>query len=231
VKELLDILGKQRLHQMTSGSNSGDSGGVDTGKMHGVAAASVGVGEEEAHRRDVREEEEEARRRRRRRRMTMTMMMMRRRRGMEGERAGARRRAKERVMESPMERGLLLNFSLKRNNLMSGSLIFPIKFLTKRERTRERARKKDREGGRPKQTGLYEYTYCVYNVLSRARPRPLAEDTLRLSLEFQGHPKVPRLDARVSAPAPRILTHKGAWEFIPVAELGLGINYEWQSSQ
>ena len=30
VKELLDILGKQRLDQMTSGSNSGDSGGIDT---------------------------------------------------------------------------------------------------------------------------------------------------------------------------------------------------------
>jgi len=100
------------------------------------------------------------------------------------ERAGARARAraKERVMESPMERGLLLNFSLKRNNLIRGSLVFPIKLLTKRERTRERARKKDREGGRPKQTGLYEYTYCVYNVLSRARPRPLAEDTLRLRI-------------------------------------------------
>ena len=102
---------------------------------------------------------------------------------MERERAGARARVKERVMESLMERGcLLLNFSLTRNNLIRGSLVFPIKLLTKRERTRERARKKDREGGRPKQTGLYEYTYCVYNVLSRARPRPLAEDTLRLRI-------------------------------------------------
>jgi len=59
VKELLDILGKQRLHQMTSGSNSGDSGGVDPGEMHGVVAASVGVGEEEVDGRDVREEEKE----------------------------------------------------------------------------------------------------------------------------------------------------------------------------
>ena len=59
MKELLDILGKQRLHQMTSGSNSGDSGGVDTGKMHGVVSASVGVGEEEVDGRDVREAEEE----------------------------------------------------------------------------------------------------------------------------------------------------------------------------
>ena len=27
---------------------------------------------------------------------------------------------------------------------------------------------------------VYKYTYCIYNVLSRVRPRPHVEDTLRL---------------------------------------------------
>ena len=84
-------------------------------------------------------------------------MMMMRRRVMEGERARVRTRAKERVMERPMERGVWFNFSLKRNNLITGCLIWPIKFLTKtkRESTRAIAREKEsdrdrNEGGREK---------------------------------------------------------------------------------
>jgi hypothetical protein len=37
--------------------------------------------------------------------------------------------------------------------------------------------------------------------------------------------------ARASAPAPRVFTLKDALKFISVAELGLGINSKWQSSQ
>ena len=37
--------------------------------------------------------------------------------------------------------------------------------------------------------------------------------------------------ALASAPAPRVFTLKDLWKFISVAELGLGINSKWQSSQ
>ena len=49
------------------------------------------------------------------------------------------------------------------NNLMTGSLIWPIKLLTKRKRERTRAREREKqserdrnEGGKEKQTDLYK---------------------------------------------------------------------------
>ena len=63
--------------------------------------------------------------------------------------------------------------------------------------------------------------------------RPVAEDTLSLGISRSSQaPKLTRLDARVSAPAPRVFDTQGdTGSSIPVAELRLGINYEWQSSQ